>query len=62
MSISNQLKKLISCERGATAIEYGLILCLIVIAIMASLQTLASEVITTWSTVSEKGVDAMNGP
>ena len=39
-------------ERGATAIEYGLIVALIAVAAIVSLQALGSELSTTMNTVS----------
>ena len=38
--------------RGATAIEYGLIVSLIVIAMIASLQRLAGSTINVWNNVA----------
>ncbi|MHA6720771.1 Flp family type IVb pilin [Sphingomonas sp. RS6] len=40
--------------RAATAVEYGLILAMIVLAIMASLMGLADATSSMWSNVSEK--------
>lgn len=40
--------------RGATAVEYGLILALIVLALMASLIGLADVTGNMWNDVSEK--------
>ncbi|MFM9978019.1 MAG: Flp family type IVb pilin [Sphingomonadaceae bacterium] len=39
-------------KRGATAIEYGLIVSLIVVAIIASMNTVASNTIRMWNSVS----------
>lgn len=39
-------------ERGATAIEYGLIVALIAVAAIVSLQALGNELSTTMNTVS----------
>jgi pilus assembly protein Flp/PilA len=39
-------------ERAASAVEYGLILALIVLAIMAALQQVASTTINMWNNVS----------
>jgi pilus assembly protein Flp/PilA len=41
-------------SRGATAIEYGLIVALIVIAMIASLQGVAGQTIGMWGNVSNK--------
>ncbi len=42
------------CEQGATAVEYGLIVSLIVIAIIASVKNVADETNGMWATVSNK--------
>ena len=39
-------------ERGATAVEYGLILALIVLALLTALQLLAGITISMWGDVS----------
>ena len=46
-------------ENGATAVEYGLIAALIVIAMIAGLGSLAGSNSSLWGTVENKGVDAM---
>jgi Flp pilus assembly pilin Flp len=38
--------------RGATALEYGLILCLVVIVMVVGLNTLGSETASQWNYVS----------
>ena len=45
------LKKSAADRKGATAIEYGLIVSLIVIAIIGSLNVFATETIGLWSLV-----------
>lgn len=52
------LKRLSGCESGATAVEYGLILSLIVLAMIGALSTLADSTITMWNGVSDKVVNA----
>ena len=42
------------CEQGATAVEYGLIVSLIVIAIMVSVTSVADSTNEMWATVSNK--------
>ena len=44
-------RQLIKDESGATAIEYGLIAALIAVAAIAAMQSLGSELSTTFSTV-----------
>lgn len=41
-------------ERGATAVEYGLIISLIVLAMLASLQNFARANTKMWNSVSEE--------
>lgn len=41
-------------RKAATAVEYGLILALIVLAIMAALIALGSQTTTMWNNVSDK--------
>ena len=53
------LKRLLGDCNGATAIEYGLILAMIVLAMMASLSAFAGESILTWDTVAQKTHDAV---
>jgi pilus assembly protein Flp/PilA len=48
----NALKKFIRDEAGATAIEYGLIAAGISIAIVVAVQSLGTQLNTTFSSVS----------
>jgi len=54
------LKQLGADQRGATAVEYGLIVSLIVIAMVGALQGVASETIAMWSDVQTTTDEAMN--
>jgi pilus assembly protein Flp/PilA len=45
-------RKLLRDNRGATAIEYGLIVALVVIAILASLSSVADENNGLWAVVT----------
>ncbi|MBB5733237.1 pilus assembly protein Flp/PilA [Altererythrobacter atlanticus] len=47
-------------QAGATAIEYGLIVALIVIAIMGALQSMATGSTDIWETISARSTDVMN--
>ena len=58
---SRFLKDIVDDSRGATAIEYGLIVSLIVIAMIASLQGVAGASIDKWNTVTDASNDAVNG-
>ena len=46
--------KLIRNNKGATAIEYGLIAALIAVAAIAAMQSIGSKLGTTFNNVSEK--------
>jgi len=48
------LKDLRSDKRGATAVEYGLILALIFLAMIVALRGLSSTTTVMWGQVSEK--------
>lgn len=45
-------KRLLRDTRGATAIEYGLIVALVVIAILVSIQSVANENTGIWAVVT----------
>jgi pilus assembly protein Flp/PilA len=47
-------RRLLTDKRGATAIEYGLIVTLIVIAMISALMTVADTTTSMWNGVSEK--------
>lgn len=47
-----RLSRLRSDEKGATAVEYGLIVSLIVLAMLASLRGVASTTINMWNDVN----------
>ena len=53
-------KQLFHDQRGATAIEYGLILALIALAMMAALGTLADETISMWGHVEQEVTTVMD--
>lgn len=57
--LSTFMKRLVDDQSGATAIEYGLILSLIVIAMIAALQVVATTTINMWGSVESKSVAAM---
>ncbi len=61
MAIVAFLKNMLRDTRGATAVEYGLIVAMIVIAMVASLQDVANEIITMWNNV-ESDVTTAGGP
>ena len=53
------LKKLVGDQSRATAIEYGLIIALIVIAMIAALQGVATTTADMWTRVESESVAAM---
>lgn len=55
------LQRLMLDTRGATAVEYGLICALIVLAMLTALKGVANETSNTWNTVSQKSQAAMSG-
>lgn len=55
------LKDFVEDNRGATAVEYGLVVSLIVIAMIAALQGVAEASIEKWNTVTDASNDAVNG-
>ena len=48
------LRQLARSRRGATAVEYGLILSLVVLTMLAALQGLANTTSGMWNNVSDK--------
>ena len=54
MSKKSFLTRLIRNERGATAVEYGLILSMVVLAMLAALAGVANETTKMWGDVSSK--------
>ena len=53
------IRDLIDDQSGATAIEYGLIVSLVVVAMIAALNGVASSTIATWAKVETESVAAM---
>jgi pilus assembly protein Flp/PilA len=52
------IRRITRCEQGATAVEYGLIVSLIVIAIVASLGQFGEGSQSMWNQVSNKIINA----
>ncbi len=55
------ISELIHDEKGATAIEYGMICSLIVLAMLTALQGFAAENKNTWDKVSSATQTAVSG-
>lgn len=58
--MKNWVGKILHDERGATAVEYGLIVSLIVISMVGALAVLGNSTTTMWNDVSNE-VSASNG-
>jgi pilus assembly protein Flp/PilA len=58
MILTAFLKHIGNDKTGATAIEYGLIVSLIVIAMIGALQGVAGATIDTWSRIETEVVEA----
>ena len=48
------LRRVVDCRRGATAIEYGLILALVFLAMIGAVQLVGTKTIDMWGNVSSK--------
>ena len=59
MKLTTFLKHIGNDNSGATAVEYGLIVSLIVIAMIGALQSVATVSDETWTIVRERSVEAM---
>lgn len=60
IELSQFLKKLLSDDSGATAIEYGLIASLIVIASIGAFDSVANENTGLWAVVSNQVGNNLN--
>lgn len=59
LAIRNSWRRLRSDKRGATAIEYGLIVALIAIAMMGGLMTLGGGAGGMWSNLAQTAEDKL---
>jgi pilus assembly protein Flp/PilA len=59
--MGREILKLGQDERGVSAVEYGLICALIVLAMLAALSQVASATTSMWNTVTETSDKAING-
>lgn len=59
--LSDITKDLFDDTSGATAIEYGLVLALIAIAMIVALQNVATTTVGMWNNVNTKSTAAMTG-
>ncbi|MEL6238249.1 MAG: Flp family type IVb pilin [Pseudomonadota bacterium] len=61
MVLTNFLKHIGNDSQGATAVEYGLILSLVVIAMVGALQAVADANTNQWDRVETRATEAMDG-
>ncbi|MDJ0977374.1 MAG: Flp family type IVb pilin [Erythrobacter sp.] len=61
MVLTKFLTRIGSDSRGATAVEYGLIISLIVIAMVGGLQAVANANSEQWNRVEAKTTEVMQG-
>jgi pilus assembly protein Flp/PilA len=55
------LRAILADDRGATAIEYALILSLVFLAMMGGVQAFSTQLIAVWDHVSNTSAGAMAG-
>ena len=60
MPMRNLIKRIASDISGATAVEYGLILALIFLAMLAAIQNFGNSTISMWNKVSDATNEAVN--
>jgi pilus assembly protein Flp/PilA len=61
MKLLSIFQGIVADNRGATAIEYGLILAMVFLAMVGALEALGGEVTTMFNDVSSSAVSAMQG-
>ena len=61
MAVVSLLKDLFRDTRGATAVEYGLVLAMIVLAMLGALQGVAGETVSMWDGIADD-VESANDP
>ncbi len=54
MPMRNLIKRIASDISGATAVEYGLILALIFLAMISAIQNFGNQTISMWNKVGDK--------
>jgi pilus assembly protein Flp/PilA len=52
--VIQSFRRLLGCQQGATAVEYGLIIALIVLAIIGALSGVATKTNAMWSNISDE--------
>jgi pilus assembly protein Flp/PilA len=61
MTVMTMLRRFLTNERGATAIEYGLIASLIALAIVGGVTVFAASLQTLWSDVADRISEVLAG-
>ena len=59
-AVDGIVRRLLRNERGATAVEYGLIVALMVLAMLVGMQAFADETTAMWTEVSSGVAEAMD--
>lgn len=59
--VSSGLRRVLSDERGTTAIEYGLIALLVAVGMLVGLKALGEGNASSWGNTAAKIGDAMSG-
>jgi pilus assembly protein Flp/PilA len=61
MTLKRHRRRFAADDRGATAIEYALMIALIAIGVLAALQSTGSATGENWTNIADKSGKAMNG-
>ncbi|HWU03249.1 MAG TPA: Flp family type IVb pilin [Novosphingobium sp.] len=54
MPLIRLITRLLRCDRGISAVEYGFLCCLIVVAMVGALNGMARVITGTWNNVSSQ--------
>jgi pilus assembly protein Flp/PilA len=54
------IRNIARCEKGATAVEYGLIASLIVVAMLTAIGSVATSTSEMWNTISNQVTEVNN--
>jgi len=52
--VRSLFRRIRQCQEGATAVEYGLIIAMVVLAMIGALSSVASKTNNMWATVSNE--------
>ncbi|WP_284125180.1 Flp family type IVb pilin [Parerythrobacter aestuarii] len=58
--MDDTISKVLADESGATAVEYGLILAMVFLAMVSAVQGVGNETIALWNTISTSSEAAIN--